>query len=80
MPKAIRPITTFTRDEQEAIKLAAQFPQDSRALTSGAGTLAFHRLIAEHGAGEFTNLYVPRTLRGTFKTPAGGTVLQTYED
>lgn len=78
MPKRTNPVTVFVCDENEARTLASQFPRDSRALTSGAGTLAFHRLIAEHGAGEFKYLYVPCYLRGTFKTPAGGTVRQTY--
>lgn len=43
-------------------------------MVSGPGTLTFHRLIAEHGAGVFKTLYVPLALKGSFKTPAGGEV------
>jgi hypothetical protein len=78
MPKVIKPITCFTRDETEAQRLATQFA-DSRAMTSRPGTLAFHTLVAQHGAGEFKFLYVPCHLMGTFKPPVGGEVRYTYK-
>ena len=66
-----RPITVFTANSHEAVVMA-QVDKDSRALTTGPGTLSFHQLIAEHGAGVFKTLYVPLDLKGKFKTPAGG--------
>lgn len=73
MPKPTQPITTFVRDNEEAVRLAGWDP-DSRALTSGVGTLKFHMLIAQHGAGEFKTLYVPLAMRYSFRSPAGGIV------
>lgn len=78
MPKVIKPITCFTRDAEEAQRLATMFA-DSRALISRPGTLAFHTLIAQHGAGEFATLYVPTDLKGTFKPPVGGEVRHTTD-
>lgn len=67
------PITVWCRDGEQAEDMTATNP-DSRALTTGAGTLKFHMLLAQHGAGEFQTLFVPLALRGQFKTPAGGIV------
>lgn len=68
------PITVFCKDHAEAERLATMFSKDSRALTSGVGTLKFHVLLAQHGAGEFETLYVPVALKGQFKPPAGGLI------
>jgi hypothetical protein len=70
------PITIFTADQEEA-RLLASREQDSRAMTSGPGTLKFHRLIAEHGAGVFKTLYCPVALKPLWRTPAGGIVMHT---
>ena len=75
MAKVI-PVTVFCRDAQQALSLSAA-DADSRATVTGAGTMSFHKSIAEHGAGAFTTLYVPVALRGSFKPPIGGTVLYT---
>lgn len=69
-----RPVTVHCRSEEQARELAAASPTTSRALLTGQGTLAFHLLIAQHGAGEFETLYVAPRLRGTFSSPVGGTV------
>lgn len=71
--RATAPITVFTAHGCEALELA-QANSDSRALCTGPGTLNFHKLIAEHGAGEFTTLYVPIALRHLFAVAAGGQV------
>lgn len=68
-----QPITIYVADAARAKALAAA-DKDSRAMLSGAGTLSFHLLIAQHGAGEFKTLYVPMALRGKFALPAGGKV------
>lgn len=73
MPTRITPITVFVEDAATAEDLTATNP-DSRYLTTECGTLNFHTLIAQHGAGEFTTLYVPRYLHGTFRPPIGGRV------
>jgi len=73
MPKRQTPITIFTANAAEAISLAAQ-DTDSRAMTTGPGTLKFHALIAQHGAGEFKTLYAPLSMRPLWQTPAGGEV------
>lgn len=78
MSKRITPITIFCADAVEASCLAAG-DKNSRAMTSGPGTLRFHALIAQHGAGEFKTLYVPAALKGTFKTPTGGEVIDASE-
>jgi len=62
--------TIFCVDDDHALSLSAE-DKGSRALVNGPGSLYFHRLIAEHGAGEFQTLYVPQRLRGTFVPPAG---------
>lgn len=74
MPKRITPITVFCQDTAEAERLATMFPADSRALTTACGTLAFHMLLAQHGAGEFQTLYVPVALKDAFKPPVGGLI------
>lgn len=74
--KRTTPITVFCRDAEEAMRLSAA-DKDSRATVTGPGTLSFHALIAGHGAGEFTTLYVPLALQDTFKPPAGGIVKST---
>ena len=73
MTKRITPITVFVADKTEAMR-RCNLDMDSRALTTGPGTLAFHALIAQHGAGEFTTLYAPLALKGTFAPPVGGEV------
>jgi homogentisate 1,2-dioxygenase len=73
MPQRITPITVFCRDTDEALALSAK-DNDSRASVTGPGTLSFHTLIAEHGAGVFTTLYVPLALKDSFKPPVGGIV------
>ena len=73
MAKSIFPVTVFCVDRQEALDRASQ-DRDSRAMIGGPGTLNFHSLIAAHGSGEFTTLYVPVDLKGTFMPPAGGIV------
>ena len=72
--KQTKPITIFVASGAEALRLA-QLDEDSRALCTGPGTLNFHKLIAEHGAGAFRTLYVAQELRASFKLPAGGEVL-----
>lgn len=73
MPKRTTPITVFCRTHQIAAD-ASVADEDSRFIWSGPGTLNFHALIAQHGAGEFTTLYVPLALKGTFAPPTGGIV------
>lgn len=73
-----RPITVYVSDATRAKQLAAQ-DKNARAMTSGPGTLMFHRLIAEHGAGEFETLYVPAEFKGKWKSPVGGKVYQEGE-
>lgn len=76
MAKAVKkklvstPVTFFTRDVEEAIVLANADP-DGQAMTKGPGTLNFHGLIAQHGAGEFTTLYCPIEMVDMFMRPAG---------
>jgi len=72
------PITIYVTDAERAAELAAA-DKDSRAMLSGPGTLGFHLLIAQHGAGEFKTLYVPMAMRGKFAHPAGGEVYQEGE-
>lgn len=74
MTKHITPITVFVKDAAEACNREAHNAATSRALTSGPGTLNFHALIAQHGAGEFKTLYVPLALKGKFAPPVGGIV------
>jgi hypothetical protein len=69
----IIPITVFCRDTDEALALSAK-DSDSRASVTGPGTLSFHTLIAEHGAGVFKTLYVPLALKDKFAPPVGGEV------
>lgn len=76
MTKHTTPITVFVTEKTEAMR-RCNLDKDSRALTSGLGTLAFHSLIAQHGAGEFKTLYVLLSLKGTFMPPAGGEVTFT---
>jgi hypothetical protein len=73
MPQRITPITVFCADADEALRLSAA-DRDSRAIITGPGTMSFHALLAEHGAGTFKTLYVPLNLKGKFKAPAGGIV------
>lgn len=73
MAKHPDPVTVFCADALEAV-IKAQDDPSARALTTGQGSLQFHKLIAEHGAGVFKTLYVPEAMRGQFKTPAGGKV------
>lgn len=72
MTKRITPITIFCEDPAHEAWLADD--PDSRVMRTGPGTLSFHKLIAEHGAGIFKTLYVPLSLKGTFSPPAGGEV------
>lgn len=67
------PITVFCKTTEQALELSAA-DKDSCVTITGPGTLSFHSLIAGHGAGDFTTLYVPERLRGTFKPPVGGVV------
>lgn len=76
MTKRNRPVTVFTASAKEALDLARE-NADSRALCTGPGTLNFHKLIAEHGAGVFTTLYVPLEIKPLFALPAGGEVRST---
>lgn len=73
-----KPITIFCADAAEASRLAAG-DKNARAMTSGPGTLKFHALIAQHGAGEFKTLYVPAALKDSFKPPVGGEVIDASE-
>ena len=73
MAKTAKPVTVFTATAEQA-QLLASANDDSRAITTGTGTLKFHLHIAEHGAGLFTTLYVPLALKGKFMLPAGGEV------
>lgn len=68
------PITIYVADAARAAALA-KTDCDSRAMLGGPGTLNFHLLIAQHGAGEFKTLYVPLAMKGKFAHPAGGKVL-----
>lgn len=70
-----QPRTVFCASAAQATELAAADPA-GRALVTGPGTLAFHLRIAEHGAGDFHSLYVAPELRGKFRTPIGGTVVE----
>lgn len=70
------PVTVFCRDAEEAVALAAG-DKNSRAMTKGIGTLHFHSLIAEHGAGVFKTLYAPERLSHQWRQPVGGIVLYT---
>lgn len=69
----VEPVTVFTKTVEKARELAAK-DRDGRALTTGVGTLMFHGLIAQHGAGEFTTLYCPIELKGAWARPIGGKV------
>lgn len=67
------PRVVFCQSEHQAQSLAFSDP-DGRAFISGPGTLAFHSLLAAHGAGEFTTLYVAPAVRGKFMCPAGAII------
>lgn len=73
MAKRITPITVFCQTPEQAIQ-KARADNSGAALTSGPGTIKFHALIAQHGAGEFKTLYVPLVLKGKFAPPVGGIV------
>lgn len=73
MSEQSKPVTVFCRSDGQTLELSAA-DKDSRAIVTGPGTLSFHALIAGHGAGDFTTLYVPLRLKGTFALPAGGIV------
>ena len=68
-----QPRTVYCTTEEQARTLSTN-DRDSRALVTGPGTLSFHRLLAEHGSGEFRSLYVAPGLRGQFSSPCGGIV------
>jgi len=74
MTKRTTPITCYVANVERAIALAEATP-NSKAMTSGPGTLSFHLSIAQHGAGEFETLFVPEALRGKWREPAGGRVI-----
>lgn len=69
MAKCTTPITVFVKDAAEACNREAHNQANSRALTTDPGTLKFHALIAQHGAGEFKTLYVPLELAGQTRLP-----------
>jgi hypothetical protein len=75
MAKSITPITCYVPTAERALELAHS-DKDSEAMISGPGTLKFHLSIARHGAGEFKTLYVPAALRGKWKEPAGGEIIE----
>ena len=71
-----QPRTVYCSSEEQALEMTAA-DADSRALVTPPGTLAFHLLIAQHGAGVFHTLHVAPALRGKFRPPVGGTEEET---
>jgi hypothetical protein len=67
------PVTVFCASAEKARELAAVDPKGC-ALVTPPGTMAFHLTLAQHGAGEFTTMYVAPELRGRFMPPCGGTI------
>jgi len=65
--------TIFCKNATQAQELA-QEDKSGESMVTGAGTLAFHSLIAQHASGVFDNLYVAPELRGKFMVPCGGEV------
>ena len=68
-----RPRVVYCASEEQARQMTAA-DAGSRALVTGPGTLAFHSLLAEHGAGVFETLHVAPAMRGKFRAPCGATI------